>query len=1016
MVSIGPKIQITGEDSYRLALRRIIQETKELNSEMDLMVSAFDKNASALDKTTRKHELYAKQIEATEKQNVKIVEGLEKANQKHQDAIKAYDEQKKKVAALESEQKRLVATMDSLEKAGSKGSATWNGLNQQLEANKAALEAENKELVKASDEVERSGRVLADWQATANNAAIELNELNKGFKDTSLAKAWGEQFQEVGEKMSDFGEKLSTYVTLPLTALGAASVKAAADFEDGMAKIYTIAVDSTEPMEKMRSEIIQLSNDTGFALDDLAEATYQTVSASVDATEAVDFMTQATKLARAGFTTTTKAVDVLTTVMNSYGKETYDVQYISDVLLKTQNDGKLVIDELASSLGIIIPMASNYHVGLEQIAAAYATMTKQGVPASKATTFLRAVFTELEKESSDVADILDQKTGKSFAQLMNEGKSLSYVLGILYEYAGKDTEAFQRLFGNVRATQAVAALVTEDFGILNHELRRVADSAGQTDKALEVMETPALKAQRAINRLKNTSVDIGETIIQEMLPAFEKVVDGVKSLTDGYMGLSDETKNHVVNTAMFIAAIGPGITILGKAVTLVGSLLAGTVPLINVIGALAGAYVGIGVAAQVAIEAHNNEIAAEWGLNQEMQTSIQTIENLKTSKQELLTSIEEEKAATEGQIATAQELITQYNGLVDENGKIKEGSEGLADVILNQLAQALGMERSEIEQLIEKNGQFGQSIDDTIAKIRQRAEMAAYEKLYQDAIERKTAAEAELEKQEGALTDAVGKSKIAHENTKAAYEAMIRAQQEGRADLGMYEQAWRDAVQAESEAKAAEDTLRSAVQDTKTMAGEAAGEVTVYGKKIEEATRKSAETVQQESAKTNKKLKDDSKDTGEAVKKNLTIDTSTVGYYMMTGLAGGIAKWQYLAERAAANAGYAASKALNNSVQVKSPSRVTAETGKYFVEGFANAIQSGINEMSEMGWLLGQSAANGLSMGSYMPEYGSVTKNVTAPISINVNVNGNVDDPNQFARELSDQLADILYREKEVFA
>ena len=111
MVSIGPKIQITGEDSYRLALRRIIQETKSLNSEMDLMVAKFDKNTTALEKSTRMHEMYGKQIESSSKQFDKIREGLDKANQKFNEANTAYDKQKKTLSQLYDEQKRIVATM-----------------------------------------------------------------------------------------------------------------------------------------------------------------------------------------------------------------------------------------------------------------------------------------------------------------------------------------------------------------------------------------------------------------------------------------------------------------------------------------------------------------------------------------------------------------------------------------------------------------------------------------------------------------------------------------------------------------------------------------------------------------------------------------------------------------------------------------------------------------------------------------------------------------------------------------
>lgn len=1035
MVSIGPKIQITGEDSYRLALRRIIQETKSLNSEMDLMVTKFDKNASALDKTTRMHEMYGKQIESSSKQLDKIREGLDKANQKFNEANTAYDKQQKTLSQLYSEQKRIVATMESLEKAGSKGSATWNGLNKELTENKQAIAEAETALAKADDEINRSGRVLADWQASANNAEAELEELKKGFSDTSLTKAWGQQFIDVGEQMSDFGDKLTKYVTVPLAGLGTAAVTAAAQFEDGMAKIYTIAVDSGEPMEKMRDDLVQLSNDTGFSLDDLAEGAYQAVSASVDAGKAVEFMTDATKLARAGFTSTTKAVDLLSTVINAYGYEVEDATWISDMLLKTQNDGKTILDELASSMGIIIPMASNYNVGLDQISAAYATMTKQGVKTERATTFLRAVFTELEKESSGVAKILDEKTGKSFAQLMGEGKSLADVLRILYNSVDGDTEAFQRLFGNVRATQAVASLVNDDFKLFDYELGRVQDSAGQTNKALEQMETPSLKAKRAVNQLKNAGVDLGESMIQMALPTFEKMTDGVRKATDSFMGLSDETKEMLIKTGLLVAGIGPAIKVFGKLVGFIGKLMTGAVPLLNIVGALTGAYIGVAAAAQAMTEAHNNEIKAQFALSEETRNTITAQQELVQGRQDLIASVEAEKAATDEQIATAQGLIEQYNALIDENGKIKEGSEGLAETILNQLAAALGLEYDQVVGLIEENGKFGTSIDQTIEKIRQRAEMAAYEELYTDAVKRKTEAEALLEKQEGYLVEAVDKSTQAHKDAQAAYDEMVKAQQTGSSELGYYEQKWRDAVQAESEAKASASELRTSVDETRGLISDTSADVKTYGERIAQSATDTADTSED----AGEQIQEAAKETADAVEENAEraetaasdaadgakseLDSAssssyTSGEMFMRGFANGTDAFAYLAARAAARAGGAAARSLNNSLSVASPSKLTYETGEFFVKGFANAIKAGIPELQNMAENLGLSASHGLSLGSYLPEIGNVynTKTVSAPISINLTVNGSVDDPQRFARDISDMLAKELQRETEVFA
>lgn len=1032
MVSIGPKIQITGEDSYRLALRRIIQETKSLNSEMDLMVTKFDKNASALDKTTRMHEMYGKQIESSKKQLDEIRNGLDKATQKYEEANKAYDEQTKKIDVLKDAQAKYQA---ELKKAWETGSDVSEEMSKKIAENQQAIFDAEKEAEKYNDEVNRSGRVLADWQTSANKAETELEELKKGFSDTSFTKAWGQQFIDVGEQMSDFGDKLTKYVTVPLAGLGTAAVTAAAQFEDGMAKIYTIAVDSSEPMEKMRDDLVQLSNDTGFSLEDLSEATYQAVSASVDAGKAVEFMVDATKLARAGFTTTTKSVDLLTTVINAYGYEAKDAAWISDMLLKTQNDGKTILDELASSMGIIIPMASNYNVGLDQISAAYATMTKQGVKTERATTFLRAVFTELEKESSGVAKILDEKTGKSFAQLMGEGKSLADVLRILYNSVDGDTEAFQRLFGNVRATQAVASLVNDDFKLFDYELGRVQDSVGQTNKALEQMETPSLKAKRAVNQLKNAGVDFGESMIQMALPTFEKMTEGVKKATDAYTGLSDETKEMLIKTGLLIAGIGPAISIFGKLTTFVGKLMTGAVPLLNIIGALTGVYIGVAAAAQAMTEAHNNEIKAQFALSEETRNTITAQQELVQGRQDLIASVEAEKAATEEQIATAQGLIEQYNALIDENGKVKEGNEGLAETILNQLAGALGLEYDQVVGLIEENGKFGASIDETIEKIRQRAEMAAYEELYTDAVKRKTEAEALLEKQEGYLVEAVDKSTQAHKDAQAAYDEMVKAQQTGSSELGYYEQKWRDAVQAESEAKASASELRTSVDETRGLISDTSSDIKTYGDKIAQTAGDTADKSEdageqiQKSAKETadaveanaERAADAASDAADDTKSELDSASSssyTSGEMVMRGFANGMDAFAYLAARAAARAGGAAARSLNNSLSVASPSKLTYETGEFFVKGFANAIKAGIPELQNMAENLGLSASHGLSLGSYLPETGNVynTKTVSAPVSINLTVNGSVDDPQRFARDISDMLAKELQRETEVFA
>ena len=76
--------------------------------------------------------------------------------------------------------------------------------------------------------------------------------------------------------------------------------EAAAEFETSTAKVATIADTGQKSLGTISSEIRAFSNETGEAATDMAEATYQAISASVNTADAVSFAGTATKLAVGG--------------------------------------------------------------------------------------------------------------------------------------------------------------------------------------------------------------------------------------------------------------------------------------------------------------------------------------------------------------------------------------------------------------------------------------------------------------------------------------------------------------------------------------------------------------------------------------------------------------------------------------------------------------------------------------------------------------------------------------------
>ena len=72
MASIGPTIGIKGESAYTNAMKRIVAETKTLDSEMNLLTSTFKKNDNAIETNRKKQEMLTKQYLLGEALIIKI--------------------------------------------------------------------------------------------------------------------------------------------------------------------------------------------------------------------------------------------------------------------------------------------------------------------------------------------------------------------------------------------------------------------------------------------------------------------------------------------------------------------------------------------------------------------------------------------------------------------------------------------------------------------------------------------------------------------------------------------------------------------------------------------------------------------------------------------------------------------------------------------------------------------------------------------------------------------------------
>lgn len=393
----------------------------------------------------------------------------------------------------------------------------------------------------------------------AAEAARKASEEVEKFGDKS--EETGKQSEESSKKSRDGIKELQGVLASAGIAATLNEIKngffdcseAAAQFETSTAMVATIADTSQKSLSSISKEVRTYSNETGEAASDMAEATYQAISASVNTADAAAFAGTATKLAVGGFTSATTAVDVLTTAINSYGLAASDATQLSDYLITTQNLGKTSVDQLAQSVGKVIPLASAYNVQMDNLSSAYAVLTANGIATAESGTYLKSMLSELGDTGSDVSEVLLNSTGKTFAQLMEQGYSLGDVMSMLGDAVDGDSTAFNALWSSTEAGIGALSLFNAGADKYNSVLDSMRTSAGATEKAYSTMaDTTDKSKQRMENAFNNLKISVGDVLN----PALTQVYEG---FTNVFAGMSDFVDEHpAVVAAISAIAVGVG--------------------------------------------------------------------------------------------------------------------------------------------------------------------------------------------------------------------------------------------------------------------------------------------------------------------------------------------------------------------------------------------------------------------------------------------------------------------------
>lgn len=328
--------------------------------------------------------------------------------------------------------------------------------------------------------------------------------------DKNLA-ALGNTAKSVGKVIA--GAALAGAATVG--TLGVAAIKAGAEYETQLANISTLLTGTEAEVaartQEIGDQVLEVSNRTGVATDNLTDGMYQVISAFGDSADAAGQLEIAAKSAAAGNATTTDAINLLSAVTKGYGDTSAEaVQKAADLSFATVRLGQTSFPELAASMGKVIPLAGTLGLEQEQLFGAMATLTGVTGSTAEVVTQLKATMQGFLSPSKGMTAALESM-GYESGQALLESKGLQGALDALKDSVGGDELAFAGLFSSVEAQTAVLAMAGTQSENLTQKTAEMYQAAGAAETAFQRQtDTMQYTIQTIKNMGANFLTEIGD--------------------------------------------------------------------------------------------------------------------------------------------------------------------------------------------------------------------------------------------------------------------------------------------------------------------------------------------------------------------------------------------------------------------------------------------------------------------------------------------------------------------------
>lgn len=435
------------------------------------------------------------------------------------------------------------------------------------------------QLKSVSDEMEKglkNGTVTAEqydaWQREIIETENELKNLQSEMAKVPTAAeamlagvsekfdALGGKISSIGDKVSSLGDTMTKTFTAGIVAAGTASIQAWSEVDDAMDDLVKMTGASGKSLEEYQDIVNSIATTIPTDFNTAAHAVGE-VNTRFDVTgdELENLSSLFIKFSQLNDTDVVGSIDQVSSMMKAWGIDIDQTAQVLNLLNGVGQNTGISVGDLANLMQDNALFFKEFNLTTAQSATLLGSMEKNGIDASVGVTALKSA---MAKATAD---------GKTLSETLRDFEWAIETAGI------SDIEKLEmakELFGGKAYAQILTAMQEGNLSFMNIS-GSMSDYSHNVENTFREIQDPIDEFTTTMNELKILGAEIGEEVIPVLVDVLKDIKPILDDIKTAWESMSEDEQRELITNLGKIAALGPALSVGGRAIGGVGSAISG---------------------------------------------------------------------------------------------------------------------------------------------------------------------------------------------------------------------------------------------------------------------------------------------------------------------------------------------------------------------------------------------------------------------------------------------------------